>query len=146
ADPYMIASAMMETEMMDTNYTDGDAKSGDAWNGGTCKQNWGMMRECYEPWRALGQQDYATARAMNSDPALDVAVYSACRDYFGDRWWAGHRRGWEGLNTNLTGNSAADVDRFRKAMDWTYDNLQQGDHFRDDVRFWAEVPAIIVVK
>jgi len=136
----MLASAMMETEMMDTNYAYGDNKTGDSWNGGTCKQNWGTMRECWTPWNGLGPNDYAQADSINSDRGLDVQVYSACCSYFGANWWAGHRNGASGLMNPNT----ADINNFKAAMDWTYDRIQEGDHFCDDVRFWAMVQPIII--
>lgn len=139
AQEYMLASAMMETEMMDTNYAYGDNKTGDSWNGGVAKQNWGMMRECYEPYRGLGTDGY-TSIDINENLATDVAVYDACRDYFGDRWWAGHRNGASGLQNPNT----ADIQNFKAAEDWTYEMLSSGDHFCDDVRFWARVQAIIL--
>ena len=39
--------------------------------------------------------------------------------------------------------NTADIQNFKAAMDWTYDQLVQGDHFCDDVRFWANVQPII---
>lgn len=147
ARDYMLASAMMETELMDAStypygdqMPDGTPKTGDAWNGGVCKQNWGMMRTCYPPWQGLASDQYATAGAMNSDLGLDVAVYNACRDHFGDDWWAGHRNGASGLANPDT----ADIQAFKAAMDWTYEQLVSGSHFCDDVRFWVNVQAIVI--
>jgi hypothetical protein len=139
ATQYMIASAMMETETMDaSDYPYGDGKTNDSFNAGVCKQNWGMIRECHAAWSSLGPSSYATAAAMNTDLALDVQVYSECRSHFGDLWWAGHRNGAAGLdNPNTT-----DIQNFKTAMDWT--NAQIASHLCDDVRFWVDVPAILV--
>ena len=143
-DSYMLASAMMETETMDANsyplgdvYPGGEAKTGDAFNAGVCKQNWGMIRECYGPWQSLGSNDYMTAAAMNDDVALDVAVYQACRSMYGQDWWAGHRNGAAGLANPNT----QDIQNFKAAMDWTDQRL--AGHEKDDVRFWVSVPAIL---
>jgi hypothetical protein len=139
ASQYMIASAMMETENMGTNYPLGDNKTGDSFNAGTCKQNWGMIRMCHPAWNGMTASQYSTSTAMNSDRRLDVTVYDECRAMYGDRWWAGHRNGSSGLNNPNT----QDIRNFKAAMDWTYDKLSSGNHFCDDIRFWANVPAII---
>lgn len=138
ADVYMLASAMMETDLMDgDSYADGDNKSGDSYNSGTCKQNWGMMRECYSPWQGKGSGDYLTSKPMRTDASLDVAVYDACRSFYGSKWWAGHRAGSSGLNGT---HDQGDIDRFKNAMDWTAQQLQ--GHESDNIRFWVQVPAI----
>ena len=138
AEVYMLASAMMETENMDgDSYAEGDNKSGDAYNSGTCKQNWGMMRVCYDPWTQYGANDYQISRPMRTDAALDVAVYSACRSYYGSSWWAGHRNGSSGLQNPNT----QDIQEFKQAMDWTSERIQ--GHETDDIRFWVDVAAII---
>ena len=58
----------------------------------------------------------------------------------GANWWAGHRNGASGLMNPST----ADISNFKAARDWTYDRIQEGDHFCDDVRFWAMVQAIVI--
>jgi hypothetical protein len=139
ATQYMLASAMMETEMMDaTTYADGDNKTGDSWNGGVCKQNWGMMRKCHPAWQSLTANDYASARPMNTNRSLDVTVYNECRAFYGTSWWAGQRNGSSGLANPNT----PDIQRFKLAEDWT--NTMVACHLTDDIRFWANVPAIIL--
>ncbi len=138
ASRYMLAAAMMETlDMTAASYAYGDGKWGDSFNAGVAKQNWLMMRACHTPWNGLDTEDYATSAALNSDLALDVQVFTECRSYYGSQWWAGHRAGQSGLDGT---HSTDDIDRFKRAMDWTNDMLE--GHFTDDVRFWVDVPAI----
>jgi hypothetical protein len=136
---YMLASAMMETDTYNTSYPAGDGKTGGSSCWGLCKQNWDMIRECHPPWNSLGQNDYNTGAQLNSDLDLDVLVYVECREYYGDKWWAGHRNGWAGLNVD---SNTPDIQNFKAAMDWT-DRMLEG-HECDDVRFWADVQPIII--
>jgi hypothetical protein len=87
---------------------------------------------------SYNSDDYDTAAAMNSDPALDVEVYTTCRDHFGDRWWAGHRWGQTGLDG---GGDQADIDKFKAGMDWTWEMIRN-DHLDDDVRFWVDMTPV----
>jgi hypothetical protein len=132
----MLASAMMETDTLTADYAYGDNKTWDSFNAGVCKQNWGMIRECHPEWRSLGAGDYARAAAMNTDRALDAKVYLECRAYFGERWYAGHRAGWGGLQDSNT----QDIRNFTAAAKWT-ERMVVG-HECDDLRFWVDVPAI----
>lgn len=136
--PYMLASAMMETEKSDTNYAYGDNKSGDSFNAGVAKQNWGMMRLCHPAWKNMAAGAYATSAAMNGDRALDATVYNECRAHYGASWWAGHRNGSSGIANPNT----QDIKNFKAAADWTDGQIQSGGHQCDDVRFWVDVPAI----
>jgi len=137
AEPYMLAAAMMETETMTTDYTYGDGKWDDSFNAGVCKQNWFMMRQCYEPWRGLESWQYETSAGLNSQVELDVQVFSSCRAYFGSSWWAGHRNGQSGIENPSTW----DIENFRNAMDWTH-HMIGTEHLRDDVRFWVQIGVI----
>lgn len=136
ADQSFLASAMMETSRMDTNYPYGDRKTRDAFNAGATKQNWGMMRQCYTPWKGNGPYDYALSAEMNYNRQLDVEVYKSCRSHFGDRWIAGHRNGSTGLNNPYT----RDIRNFRRGYEWTYKQI--ANHQCDDVRFWVQIPEI----
>jgi len=142
--PYVLASAMLETEtMLTSSYAVGDGKTGDSFNAGVCKQNWGMIRTCHPAWNGLGASSYQTCTAMNGDNAtsraLDVQVYIECRNYYGNNWWAGHRNGSSGLSNPNT----ADIQNFKAGMDWSNTQIQNG-HLCDDVRFWVNLPAIIL--
>jgi hypothetical protein len=142
--PYFLASAMLETEtMLTSSYALGDGKTGDSFNAGVCKQNWGMIRTCHPAWNGLGASSYQTCTAMNGDNAtsraLDVQVYIECRNHYGNNWWAGHRNGSAGLSNPNT----ADIQNFKAGMDWTWTQIQNG-HTCDDVRFWVNLPAIII--
>jgi hypothetical protein len=142
--PYFLASAMLETEtMLTSSYAVGDGKTGDSFNAGVCKQNWGMIRTCHPAWNGLGASSYQTCTAMNGDNAtsraLDVQVYIECRNHYGNNWWAGHRNGSAGLSNPNT----ADIQNFKAGMDWTWTQIQNG-HLCDDVRFWVNLPAIII--
>ena len=122
---------------MTTTYAYGDGKTGDAWNGGACKQNWGMMRVCHPAWNALGPNDYNTGAAVNSNRTLDVTVYNECRAYYaGNLWFAGHRNG----ATGLANPNTQDINNFIAGYNWTYTNIF--NHLDDDVRFWVSLPAI----
>jgi hypothetical protein len=134
--PYVVASAMIETEALDTNYPAGDGKTGDSYNLGICKQNWGMVKTCHPAFNST----LSNALAMNTDLALDIQVYIECRNYYGDLWWAGHRNGSTGLTTPNT----QDIANFKAGEDWTYQQLQNG-HMCDDLRFWVALPAILIV-
>jgi hypothetical protein len=136
ANRSFLASAMMETERMDTNYVYGDNKSGDSFNAGATKQNWGMMRQCHSPWSGYGPNDFAISAQLNSSRAFDVQVYNQCRNYFGDRWFAGHRNGASGLSNPGT----RDIENFKTGYNWTYNQL--AGHECDDVRFWVDIPPI----
>jgi hypothetical protein len=137
ANREFLASCMMETENCNTSYAYGDNKTGDAFNAGACKQNWGMMRVAYAPWRGMSSSQYATSAQMNSNRSLDVTVYKASWSYYGkQKFLAGHRNGSSGLaNPNTT-----DINNFIKVFDWGYNNI--ANHTTDDVRFWSNVPAI----
>jgi hypothetical protein len=141
---YFLASAMVETEtMLTSSYAVGDGKTGDSFNAGVCKQNWGMIRTCHPAWNGLSSSSYTTSMAMNGDNAtsraLDVQVYIECRNYYGNNWWAGHRNGSSGLSNPNT----ADIQNFKIGMDWTNTQIQNG-HLCDDVRFWVNLPPIII--
>eukprot|EP00817_Percolomonadidae_sp_ATCC50343_P004102 CAMPEP_0117418202 /NCGR_PEP_ID=MMETSP0758-20121206/38_1 /TAXON_ID=63605 /ORGANISM="Percolomonas cosmopolitus, Strain AE-1 (ATCC 50343)" /LENGTH=225 /DNA_ID=CAMNT_0005198579 /DNA_START=179 /DNA_END=856 /DNA_ORIENTATION=- len=134
-----LASAMLETTDMSTNYPLGDRKTGDAFNAGACKQNWGMMRKAYKPWRKYGASAYKKSIAMNKSKALDVKVYYASRKYFGKKWFAGHRNGATGLQNPNT----RDIKTFVTAFNWTVNQLKKCSACRtNDVRFWVNVHAI----
>jgi hypothetical protein len=132
---YLLASAMMETALSDTNYPLGDNKTGDSFNAGVAKQNLGMIKTCHPAIQTTTQ-----AAQMNSNRALDVQVYVECRKYYGSSWWAGHRDGSAGIaNPNTT-----DIQNFKAGEDWTNAQIQNG-HQCDNVRFWVNMPAIIIL-
>jgi hypothetical protein len=135
ATPYFLASAMMETANLMADYPLGDNKTGDAFNAGIAKQNWGMIRRCHPAWNSQTATQYMTSAAMNSSLALDIQVYTECRNMFGNDWWSGHRNGYNNLGTNTQ-----DIQEFKGAMDWT--NTQLTGHLTDDVRFWVTIRAI----
>jgi hypothetical protein len=135
ATQYFLASAMMETANLTADYPLGDNKIGDAFNAGIAKQNWGMVRRCHPAWNSQTQAQSMTSAAMNSSLALDIQVYTECRNMFGNDWWSGHRNGYNNLGTNTQ-----DIQEFKGAMDWT--NTQLTGHLTDDVRFWVMIQAI----
>jgi hypothetical protein len=135
ATQYFLASAMMETATLTADYTLGDGKTLDAFNAGLAKQNWGMIRRCHPAWQSQTAEQFMTSTAMNSSLALDVQVYNECRAMFGNQWWAGHRNGYNNLNTNTQ-----DIQEFKAGMDWT--NTQLTGHLTDDVRFWVTIRPI----
>lgn len=131
---------MLETERMRSDYTYGDGKTHDAANFGIFKQNWGMIRTCLAPYRALTANDYHTGAALNLDLPLDVQTLAACRAHFGlERWFAGHRNGSSGLAEPDT----ADIANYRNAILWIKEQIDADARHRiDDTRFWVDVPAI----
>ena len=135
ATQYFLASAMLETVTLTADYTLGDGKTEDAFNAGLAKQNWGMIRRCHPAWQSQTAAQFMTSTAMNSSLALDVQVYNECRSIFGEQWWAGHRNGYNNLNTNTQ-----DIQEFKAGMDWT--NTQLTGHLTDDVRFWVTIRPI----
>jgi hypothetical protein len=135
ATQYFLASAMMETANLMADYPLGDNKTGDAFNAGLAKQNWGMIRRCHPAWNSQTATQFMTSTAMNSSLALDIQVYTECRNMFGNDWWSGHRNGYNNLGT-----STQDIQEFKGAMDWT--NTQLTGHLTDDVRFWVTIRAI----
>jgi hypothetical protein len=135
ATQYFLASAMMETERLLADYTLGDGKTGDAFNAGLAKQNWGMTRRCHSAWSSQTADQFMTSTAMNSSLALDIQVYTECRNMFGNQWWAGHHNGYNNLSSNTQ-----DIQEFKGAMDWT--NTQLTGHLTDDVRFWVTIRPI----
>jgi hypothetical protein len=56
-----------------------------------------------------------------------------------NRGWAGHRNGSSGLSNPNT----ADIQNFKIGEDWTNTQVQNG-HPCDDVRFWVNLPPIII--
>jgi hypothetical protein len=129
-----LASAMMETDNLQADYPLGDNKTGDAFNAGLTKQNWGMIRSCHAAWNGLGSGDYMTCTAMNDDLALDVQVYTECRNQYGSDWYGGHRAG-------QPGSTSQDVRLFQNATEWTQQMLSDG-HMDDDAYFWADITPI----
>jgi len=146
ADLDFLASAMMETKAMDpASYPRGDQLKGvpkvkDDFNVGACKQNWGMMRPVYFPWKKLGPNDYLTAVALNYDKNLDVLIYKLClRSYGQTRFLAGHRNGSTGLDSPNT----PDINNFIRAWRWTRSLLDSdSNNLTNDVRFFVVLPPI----
>jgi hypothetical protein len=148
ADLNFLASAMMETKWMHPGtYRDGDTfpdgtpKIEDDYNAGACKQNWGMMRVGYGPWRHLKASDYKPyAESLNYHRRLEVTVYKHCMRHFGERMFlAGHRGGSKGLASPHT----TDINNFITAWKWTKRHIAANPAFRtNDVRFWAKLPNI----
>jgi hypothetical protein len=138
-----LASGSFESETYNTDYPfgdvfpDGRAKTGGAANFGITKMNWTMIRQCHPAYRGLNDGAYLRGAEINDDLVLEATIYRECRDFFGNRWLAGHRNGIAGLNNP----NAADVQRFVGVYEWLGDVYGDG-HLTDDTRWYTNVPAI----
>lgn len=138
--PYLVATAMMETNDLDTDYVLGDNKSGDAFTVGVAKQHWGMLRQCHSAWNGLVASDYATSVVLNTDRVMDARTYVECRAHFGDQWWA--------LHLGLPGDADPSTDPlpfYRSGVEFIHQMLESdpngNSHYCDDLRFWISNPA-----
>lgn len=138
-----LASGSFESETYNTDYPlgdvfpDGRQKTGGAANFGITKMNWTMIRQCHPAYRGLNDGDYLRGIELNDDLLLEATVYRECREFFGDRWLAGHRNGVAGLNNPNT----ADIQRFVGVYEWLGEVYSDG-HLTDDTRWYTNVPAI----
>jgi hypothetical protein len=144
ADLDFLASAMIETPQMDpASYPKGDFKTdnrgnkvpkiNDDFNAGACKQNWGMMRQVYGPWKSMKPEQYETCYELTQNRSLDVAIYKQSMLQFGERkFLAGHRNG----STGLAFPNTQDINNFIAAWHWTKDRIASDPDYRtNDVRF-----------
>jgi hypothetical protein len=149
-----MAVAMLETENMlaipSANYPFGDKypnghlKTGDAANFGIFKQNWGMIKAAWFPWRTA---NWRSGAVLNYDLAKDIQILHECIRHFipKDHWFAGHRYGTTGLalpsrpNLHVTRN----VLFYRDAVLWIEGQLKKNKKYEtDDTRICVDVAAI----